>query len=159
MAIALFLKVAGAQGESKNAAYADTTELEWFEWGTEQPTTIESGGGGGAGKVDFHNLTCRATVDKVYPSLLIYCAKGEHISKVEIIGAKMGGEQIEYFKITMEKVLCTKVDVSGSKGAEVVALYSFQGATVKSEYSVQTDTGTKGATSEFGWNIKENKKM
>lgn len=159
MAINLFLKVAGATGESKNAAYKDTTELEWFEWGTEQPTTIESGGGGGAGKVDFHNLTCRAAVDKVYPALLIKCADGTHIDKVEVIGAKMGGEQIEYFKITMEKVLCTKVDVSGSKGAEVVALYSFQGATVKSEYSVQTDTGTKGATSEFGWNIKENKKM
>jgi type VI secretion system secreted protein Hcp len=40
-----------------------------------------------------------------------------------------------------------------------VANYSYQAAKVKSEYSVQTDKGGKGATSEFGWNIKENKKM
>jgi len=59
----------------------------------------------------------------------------------------------------LEDVLVTAVDVSGSKGAEVLVNYGFQAAKLKSEYSVQTEKGGKGATSTFGWNIKENKKM
>jgi type VI secretion system secreted protein Hcp len=49
--------------------------------------------------------------------------------------------------------------VSGAEGANVKVTYSFQAAKCKSEYSEQTDKGTKGATSTFGWDIKENKKM
>jgi len=159
MAIALFMKVDGATGESKNAVYKDHTELDSFSWGATQPSSMHSGGGGGAGKVSFHDLTCVGKMDKAYPSVYIKCASGEHISKVEIMGAKAGGDQIEYFKITLEDVLVTNVSVSGSSGAEVVVGYSFQASKAKSEYSVQTEKGGKGATSTFGWNIKENKKM
>lgn len=159
MAIALFLKVDGADGESKNAKHANWVDLESFHWGANQPSTMERGGGGGAGKVTFHDLTAVAPVDKAYPALLIKCASGEHIGKVEIAGAKAGGDELEYFKITLEDVLVTNVDVSGAKGAEVMANYSFQAAKVKSEYSVQTDKGGKGATSSFGFDIKQNKKM
>jgi type VI secretion system secreted protein Hcp len=159
MAIALFMKVDGAPGESKKSVYKEHTELESFSWGATQPTSIHMGGGGGAGKVSFHDLTAVAPVDKAYPALLIKCASGEHISKVEIFGAKAGGDQVEYFKSTLEDVIVTGVNVSGSKGAEILVSYSFQSAKVKSEYSVQTDKGGKGATSTFGFNIKENKKI
>src|ERR1700680_3075544 len=128
MAIALFMKVDGATGESKNSVYTDTTELDSFHWGATQPSTMHTGGGGGAGKVSFHDLTCVAPVDKAYPAILIKCASGEHISKVEIMGAKAGGDQVEYFKITLTDVIVSAVDVSGAKGAEVVANYSYQAA-------------------------------
>jgi len=159
MAIALFMKVDGADGESKNSKHSNWIDLQSFHWGANQPSTMAKGGGGGAGQVSFHDCTAVASVDKAYPTLLIKCAGGDHISKVEIAGAKAGGDEMEYFKITLEDVIVTSVDVTGAVGAEVMANYSFQSAKVKSEYSVQTDKGGKGATSTFGWNIKENKKM
>lgn len=159
MAIAIFLKVDGADGESKNSKHQNWIDLESFHWGANQPSTMHVGGGGGAGKVTFHDLTAVAPIDKAYPAMLVKCASGEHISKCEIAGAKAGGDEVEYFKITLEDVLVTNVDVSGARGAEVMVNYSFQAAKVKSEYSVQTEKGGKGATSQFGWDIKQNKKM
>ena len=158
MAIALFLKVDGADGESKNSKHQNWIDLQSFHWGANQPSTMATGGGGGAGKVSFHDCTAVAPMDKAYPALLIKCASGEHISKVDVAGAKAGGDEMEYFKITLEDVLVTNVDVSGASGAEVMVNYSFQAAKVKSEYSIQTEKGGKGATSTFGWDIKQNKK-
>lgn len=159
MPIALFLKVDGADGESKNSKHSNWIDLQSFRWGANQPSTMHVGGGGGAGKVSFVDLTCLAPVDKAYPALLVKCASGEHISKVQVAASKAGGDEVEYYKITLEDVLVTQVDVNGSEGAEVMVGYAFQAAKVKSEYSIQTEKGGKGATSEFGWNIKENKKI
>ncbi|MDQ6620841.1 MAG: type VI secretion system tube protein Hcp [Pseudomonadota bacterium] len=159
MPIALFLKVDGADGESVNAKHVNWTDLKSFSWGANQPSTMHEGGGGGAGKVSFSDCTAVAHVDKAYPALLIKCASGEHISKVDVSCSKAGGEEMEYFKITLEDVLVTNVDVSGASGAEVLVTYSFQAAKVKSDYSVQTDKGSKGATSSFGWHIKKNIKL
>jgi len=152
------MKVAGATGESKNAAYKEWTDCQSFVWGATQPSSMERGGGGGAGKVQIADCVVTALVDKAYPALLIKCASGEHIDKVEIAGAKAGGDQVEYFKITLEKVMVTSVSVNGSDGAEIVASYGLQAAKLKSEYSVQTEQGGKGATSTFSWDVKENKK-
>jgi type VI secretion system secreted protein Hcp len=159
MAIALFMKVDGAPGESKNSKHVDWVDLHSFGWGANQQSTMHVGGGGGAGKVSFVDLTCVASVDKAYPALLIKCASGEHIPKVQIAASKAGGDEVEYYKITLEDVIVTSVTVSGAQADEVLVTYSFQAAKVKSEYSVQDDKGTKGATSEFGWNIKTNVKM
>jgi type VI secretion system secreted protein Hcp len=159
MAIALFLKVDGATGESANAKHKEWIDLESFSWGANQESSMHVGGGGGAGKVSFQDLSCVAHVDKAYPAMLVKCASGEHIGKVQIAGAKAGGDEMEYYKITLEDVLVTHVSVSGATGAQVVVHYGFQASKVKSEYSVQTEKGGKGATSEFGWDIKQNKKL
>ena len=156
MAIALFLKVDGADGESANSKHKNWVDLESFHWGANQPSSMHVGGGGGAGKVSFHDLTTVSNVDKSYPAMLVNCASGKHIPKVQVAGAKAGGDEIEYFKITMEDVIVTSVDVSGAHGANVTVNYSFQAAKVKSEYSLQDSKGGKGATSEFGWDIKQN---
>jgi type VI secretion system secreted protein Hcp len=159
MPIALFMKVQGADGESKNSVYKNWTDLDSFSWGADQPDTMSKGGGGGAGQVSFDNLTAVASMDKSYTPMLVKCASGEHIGKIEVAGAKAGGDQMEFLKITLEDVIVTSVTVSGAESSEVKCTYSFKAAKVKSEYSEQTDKGTKGATATAGWNVKENKKM
>ena len=119
MAIALFLKVDGADGESANSKHKNWIDVESFHWGANQPSSMHVGGGGGAGTVSFHDLTTVSNVDKSYPAMLVNCSSGKHISKVQVAGAKAGGEEVEYFKITLEDVLVTSVDVSGANGAQV----------------------------------------
>ena len=49
MAIDMFMKVEGVNGESKDSNHKDWTNIESFDWGAEQPGSMTSGGGGGAG--------------------------------------------------------------------------------------------------------------
>ena len=158
MAINLFMKVDGADGESANAKHKNWVDIDSFSWGASQPSTMHVGGGGGAGKVTFQDLTVVAPVDKAYPAMLVHCAGGKHITKVQIAACKAGGDEMEYYKITLDDVIVTGVNVSGSEGAQVIVNYSFQSAKVKTEYSMQNKDGSKGATSEFGWDIKKNTK-
>ena len=81
--------------------------------GAEQPGSMTSGGGGGAGKVNFNDLTVVAAIDKAAPTILKNCATGQHLSKVEISVCKAGGEQIEYSRTTLEDVLVTGVKFIG----------------------------------------------
>ena len=48
MTVAIFMKVEGASGESKDAAHKDWTDVESFTWGVTQPHSMASGGGAGA---------------------------------------------------------------------------------------------------------------
>ncbi len=80
----MFMKVEGVNGESKDSNHKDWTNIESFDWGAEQPGSMTSGGGGGAGKVNFNDLTVVAAIDKAAPTILKNCATGQHLSKVEI---------------------------------------------------------------------------
>ena len=158
MAIDMFMKVEGAAGESQDSNHKGWTDISSFAWGATQPNTMSSGGGGGAGKVSFHDLNVVASIDKSYPAVLKHCAGGKHLSKVEISACKAGGTQIEYAHITLTDVLVTHVEVTGASSQEVVLVnYSFQAAEVKTQYWEQTNQGSKGAESQMGWKIKENK--
>jgi len=125
--------------------------------GADQPSSMHVGGGGGAGKVSFQDLTCNANVDKSYPTMLVFCASGKHVSKVQIAGARPVATRSSIQDHTRD-VLVTNVGVSGANGAQVSVNYSFQAAKVKSEYSLQTKDGGKGATSEFGWTSRRTRR-
>jgi type VI secretion system secreted protein Hcp len=157
MAIGLFMKAAGCDGESENSEYKNWTHCSSFSWGASQPSSMERGGGGSAGIGTFADLVVTAMMDKAYPDILEKCANGKHLDKIELAGAKMGGKQWEYMKITLENVLVTSVSVSGSEGAEVVVAYGFQASKLQSEYSPQDSKGNKGATVTKKWDVKTNK--
>ena len=147
MAIDMFMKVEGVNGESKDSNHKDWTNIESFD-----------GGGGGAGKVNFNDLTVVAAIDKAAPTILKNCATGQHLSKVEISVCKAGGEQIEYSRTTLEDVLVTGVKFIGVQDNDALKMrYSFQAAKVKNQYWEQTDKGSKGAEVQMAFNIKENK--
>jgi len=66
----MFLKVEGINGESKNANHKQWIDVFSFNWGARQPGNMAVGGGGGAGKVNFRDLTVQALIDKATPALL-----------------------------------------------------------------------------------------
>ena len=50
MALDMFMRIEGVNGESKDANHKDWTDIKSFTWGAEQPGSMNTGGGGGAGK-------------------------------------------------------------------------------------------------------------
>lgn len=160
MAIDIFLKVDGIDGESQNANHKKWIDVYSFSWGAKQPGNMAVGGGGGAGKVNYRDLTVQALVDKGTPALLKYCSSGKHIAKVQLSICKAGGQEVEYTLITLEDVLVTQTDYIGvAHGSTLGMEYSFQASKVAMEYWEQTSQGNKGASVQMGWDIKQNKEV
>ncbi|MFA1604544.1 Hcp family type VI secretion system effector [Alcaligenes faecalis] len=158
MSVDMFMKIEGANGESKDSNHKDWTDIQSFSWGASQPGSMSSGGGGGQGKANFNDLHVVARIDKAAPAVMKHCASGKHLSKVELSVCKAGGEQVEYSKITLEEVLVTSVQLNAERDVESVMVnYSFQAARVKQQYWEQSDRGSKGAETLVAWDIKQNK--
>jgi type VI secretion system secreted protein Hcp len=158
MAIDIFMRIDGITGESKDAHHKNWIDVHNFTWGASQPNTLTTGGGGGAGKVNFQDLKVTAAIDKAAPTILKHSAIGRHIPKLEISVCKAGGEQIEYSRITLDDVMVTGVEFDGSKNNEVLwVTYSFQAVKIKTQYWEQTERGGKGPETQMGYDIKQNK--
>ncbi len=156
----MFMKIDGANGESKDSNHKNWSDIVSFSWGATQPGNMASGGGLGAGKASFNDLHVVARIDKAAPAVMKHCASGKHLGKVELSVCKAGGQQVEYTKITLEDVLVSSVQLSGELNSEsVVVNYAFQAAKVKQQYWEQTEQGGKGAESLVAWDIKQNKEV
>ncbi|ETD67478.1 hypothetical protein V757_11325 [Pelistega indica] len=158
MAVDMYMKIEGANGESKDSNHKDWTDIESFAWGATQPGSMATGGGGGTGKASFNDLHIVARIDRAAPAVMKHCATGKHLSKIEVSVCKAGGEQIEYSRITLEDVLVTSVQYTGDKdGDAMMVSYAFQAAKIKQQYWEQSDKGGKGAESVVAYDIKQNK--
>ncbi|MBC0856441.1 Hcp family type VI secretion system effector [Pantoea stewartii] len=158
MTVAIYLKVEGVKGEAKpKEGWIDVLS---FNWAAAQPGNMMVGGGGGAGKVMFDDLSVQACIDRASPTLLGFCASGKHISKVILSVNKAGGEKIEYARIELEDVIITRVNFSGvGKTENILVNYVFQAAKVSQHYWEQTNTGGKSAEIVSGWDIKKNQAL
>lgn len=160
MAIDMFLKVDGVTGESKDANHNNWIDVLSFNWGASQPGNMAVGGGGGAGKVNFHDLTVQSLVDKGTPAILKFCASGKHVTKVELSVCKAGGQQVEYARVVLEDVLVTRTEFTGVGHTDALLVnYHFQASKVNFHYWEQSSQGTKAAETKSGWDIKQNKEI
>jgi type VI secretion system secreted protein Hcp len=156
MAIDMYQLVDGVSGESADANHSGYSDVVSLSWGATQHASM-AGGGGGAGKVSFSDLTVTAEMDKGTPGLLKLCASGKHIPNVKISICKAGGTQIEYSTVVLKDVLVTGVQFTGASSGETVHVnYSYQAAIVEHHYWVQGKDGSKGAESQMGWDVKQN---
>jgi type VI secretion system secreted protein Hcp len=83
-AVEFFLKLDGITGEATNADHKGQIEVLSFTFGVSQTGNNQSGGGGGAGKAQFSDLTVTKPLDSASPSLMLACSKGTHLHKAEL---------------------------------------------------------------------------
>jgi type VI secretion system secreted protein Hcp len=124
-AVDYFLKIDGITGESTDSDHKGWIELESFNWGASNPTTIGiATGGAGAGKVTFSSLSVQKVVDKSSVDLIAACASGQHIkgAVLEVVthaikfDRKAGGEQEQVLlRLTLTEVLVPAVQEAGLK--------------------------------------------
>ena len=100
-----FLKLDGIKGESADAKHKGEIDIMNFGWGASQTGVQSTGGGGGAGKVRFHDLCILKKSDASSPLLMLNCANGAHLQEATLTVCKAGGEQLEYLKIKLTDVL------------------------------------------------------
>jgi type VI secretion system secreted protein Hcp len=156
MASDIFAKIGDIKGESVDDKHKDEIEVLAFSWGVANAANI-GGGGGGAGRATFHDLSFTHAIDKASPKLLQACATGAHLKEATITRRKAGKGQPEYLIIKMNDIIVTSVslgDSSGGAGSENVSL-AF--AKVDLEYKPQKTDGSLEAGIHFKFDIKANK--
>lgn len=145
----VFLKIDGLTGESKDAQHQGWIDVNSYSWGAKR-TGNTSGSGSMA---NYHNLTVHCQVDKATAGALLYASNGNKIKNVELSACKAGGEQIEYYRVTLESVIMIEV-LLREGGISTDIEYEFQADRVKFQYWEQGMVGGKGAESRMGWDIK-----
>jgi type VI secretion system secreted protein Hcp len=159
MASDIHLKVGDIRGESTDAKHKDEIDVESWSWGASNPAVVAPGGGGGAGKVTFADLSFLHRFDRASPLLWRACATGTHIRDATLTAAKPGKEQQEFLVIRMNDVQITAVNASQSSGAGIVPLeqVSMKFTKVEMEYRPQKADGSLDTAVVFRYDVKANK--
>jgi type VI secretion system secreted protein Hcp len=123
MAVDMFLKLDGIDGESTDALHKDWIEVSSFSWGLSQVGVSSTGGGGGAGKVSFQDLHFEKLFDKSSALLAQKCATGAHIVSGTLSMRKAGGDNSgakgdDFLKIKMTDVLISSYQTAGANGGD-----------------------------------------
>lgn len=146
MAADYFLKIGDIKGESTDSKHKDEIEIDSFSWGVTNEGSMGRGGGGGTGKAQFQDLHFTKQMDKASPKLMSAAASGEHIKEAVLVARKAGGkgDQIEYLIITMNDVMVSSYQSSGSAGSTSIPVDSFSlnFSKIKYEYKPQKADGS-----------------
>lgn len=158
MAVDMFLKLEGIDGESQDDKHKGEIDVLAWSWGMSQSGTFHTGGGGGAGKANFQDLSVTKWVDLASPLLQLYVANGDHFANATLTVRKAGKTPLEYIVMKMKKVLVTSVSTGGSGGEDrLTENISLNFAEVAYTYTEQKADGSKGKNKEFKWDIPGNK--
>ena len=160
MAVDMFMKITGLDGESKDAKHENSIDVLAWSWGLSQSGTGGHGGGGGAGKVNVQDLSFTKYIDKASPQLVLSCANGKHFGEAKLTVRKAGEKPLEYMKVTMVDVIITSVSTGGSGGEDrLTENVTLNFAKVKFSYTEQDAKGAaKSPAKEMTYSIAENVK-
>lgn len=160
MAVDMFLKIEGVDGESNDHAHTDEIDVLAWSWGMSQSGTTHMGGGGGSGKVSVQDMSFTKYIDKSSADLMLACCNGKHYGEALLTVRKAGETPVEYLKITMSDLIITSVSTGGSGGEDrLTENVTLNFAKVKVEYKEQTEKGAGTGNFQMGWNIATNEKM
>ncbi|PWI34101.1 type VI secretion system tube protein Hcp [Vibrio albus] len=160
MAVDMFLKIDGINGEAQDDKHADEIDVLAWSWGMSQSGTTHMGGGGGSGKVSIQDLSVTKYVDKATPVLMKYCSDGNHIKKAKLTIRKAGGKQVEYIVLNMEDIIVTSISSGGSGGEDrLTENITLNFSVVKYDYSPQKADGSLEAAVKYGRDIAANKDL
>ncbi|MET3711968.1 type VI secretion system secreted protein Hcp [Sphingomonas trueperi] len=158
MAVDIFLKLEGINGESKDSTHNNEIDVIGWNWGMSNVGTAHMGGGAGTGKANFQDITVTKYVDLASMPLMLSCAQGKHVTKATLTMRKAGGTSpLEYLTIVMEEVLVSNIQHGGSSGDErTTEMVSLNFEKMHMTYKEQTKDGAAGGAPEFKWDILKN---
>jgi type VI secretion system secreted protein Hcp len=160
MASDYLLEIDGIKGESSDHKHKDQIEIMSFSWGCTNSGSHASGGGGGAGKASFQDLHVTSSVGVQGPALMLACATGQHIKKAVLHVRKAGGDQQNYYTVTLSDLLVSSYQSGGHGSSDSVPTdqFSLNYAKIEFEYKPQKADGALGSAVKTGYDLKANKK-
>ena len=115
MAVDMFLKIDGIDGDSSAHKHKGEIEILSFSWGITNQTSTGGGGGGGVGKAVVQDFIIVKEVGSSSPQILEKCCRGQHIPSVSLTLASKE-TKLEYMNIKLEDVLISSYQTGGAGG-------------------------------------------
>ena len=160
MAVDMFIKIKGIDGESMDDKHKKEIDVLAWSWGASQSGSAHMGGGAGAGKVNVQDLSFTKYIDSASHALLLACCNGEHIGEAVFVVRKAGKDPLEYIKLTLNDLIVSSVSTGGSGGEDrLTENITLNFGKFKYEYAPQKADGTGDAVKTAGWDIPANKKV
>lgn len=157
MAVDMFLKINGVEGESVDNTHSKEIDINSWQWGMSQSGTTHIARGGGAGKASVRDVVITKLVDKATPTLMKYCCTGKHFDEAVLTVRKAGDKPLEYVVLTMKDVIISDLSVNGVKDSDLVTeSLTFNFAEYKFVYVPQQRDGGADGRVEAGFNIATN---
>ena len=160
MAMDMYLVIDTVDGETVDKVMKDKKAIDIlaWSWGVSNSGTAHMGGGAGAGKANFQDISVTKYIDLGSHALLLGCATGEHFKEAVLTVRKAGKTQEPYVTITMTEVMIVSVSTGGSGGEDrLTENVTLNFAKVKFEYFYQDEKGVVSKTAKaMTYNIAEN---
>jgi type VI secretion system secreted protein Hcp len=159
MAVDMFMKIDGVDGESSDDAHDKWIEILSYSHGVKQPVSGASATGGRTGgRADFKDLEVEKTIDNSTCDLNIKCAKGEHIPKIELELCLATGDKHCFMKYELEDCIVTSITPGGSKTDEIkpTEKVTFAYGKIKWEYTPIDHAGAPGSSTDRTWSLEKN---
>jgi len=162
MAVEIFLKLDGIEGESTKSGAENQIEIFSFSNGASNPSSVAFGTGSGAGKVDLSSLSLQKQLDKSSPKLFLACCNGTHIAKGTMIVREATGDKTSqiYYQYDMTEVFIDSISWGGSAGGgKPSESLSISAKTLQITYFPQDTTGKLGNKVVAGWDVSKNTQL
>jgi type VI secretion system secreted protein Hcp len=108
-----FCKIEGIDGDSKISGFEKQIELLAYNHGIYQPPSATPSAAGSMTVSAGHHkaFTVVKSIDQASPKLMLHCANGKHINKVEVTLCRAAGDQpVPYVKWEFEDVVVSSID-------------------------------------------------
>lgn len=147
MAVDMFLKLDGIDGESVNSKHKGAIEVLSFSWGVSNTETAGRGRAS-ASEVSPTDFSIVKRLDTASPQLIEKICQGEHIGSGLLTLSRAGEKApLEYLKIKLNDILISGYQTGGSGGeSEPVEQVSFSFQSVEVSAAEQRKDGSIG-----GW--------
>jgi type VI secretion system secreted protein Hcp len=98
-------------GEATEQGHEKWITVEGYDGDTVLPVSTGTGGGAGAGKVQFKPIVITKTIDKSTPKLFQALVTGRHLPAVQIDFVRPGGAGADevFYSVKLEQVLVTDI--------------------------------------------------
>ena len=162
MAVEIFLKLDGIDGESVKSGAEKQIEIFSFSNGASNPSSVAFGTGSGAGKVDLSSLSLQKQLDVASPKLFLNCCNGTHIATGTMIVRESTGDKSTqvYYQYDMKEVFVDSISWGGAAGGgKPSESLSLSCKSLQITYFPQDSTGKLGNKVVAGWDVSTNQQM
>jgi type VI secretion system secreted protein Hcp len=127
MAVDMFLKLDGIDGESVDIKYEKWIECLSFSWGISDGSqaTNTPGKAPSARRAHVSDLSITKYLDAASPKLFESVCEGGHISEATLVLRKAGEKPLEFYKIKLQDVLISGVQNGGGGGGIATEMVTF----------------------------------
>jgi type VI secretion system secreted protein Hcp len=155
MAVEIFFKLDGVDGESEKDSHVKEMEVHGFSLSADNQSSVAFGTGSGAGKVDISGLHLQRQVDNASTKLFQLCCNGKHTAKGKLTVREAGGDKpVDFLTYDLEEVFIEHISWGGTAGggkpSENVKV-TFK--KIVQTYYPQLATGAQGTKMVGGWDI------